>query len=302
MVRRFVTLGFILLMVVAPLGVPTASAAEVRTGSYMRTTDELNLRAGPGVGYRVRVVIPHGARLWIESGPYRTYWYQAAYRGRSGYVHGAYLGPGYARSFTKLNTTAKVVALTFDAGSDTGYTRQILDTLAARGVKASFGITGRWAEANPSLMRRIVREGHTVINHTYTHRSFTTGYPYLNRPLTYEERTRELWKTQSAVARLTGGTTKPYFRPPYGAYDRSVEADVWSRGYAYNVMWSVDSLGWNGLTKGQIVQRVLNGLEPGAIYLFHVGSQSQDGPALPSIIRELRERGYTFALISDYYR
>ena len=193
------------------------------------------------------------------------------------------------------------MALTFDAGADTGYTAQILDTLSETGVRATFGITGKWAEANPELVRRIAREGHTFINHTYSHRSLT-GYSTQSRPLTYQERADELWKTHAVILELTGKSTKPYFRPPYGDYDDSVLSDVYSRGYTYNVMWTVDSLGWKGLTKEEIVGRVLDGLEPGAIYLFHVGSQSQDGPALPQMIRELRERGYGFVTIDEFYR
>lgn len=193
------------------------------------------------------------------------------------------------------------MALTFDAGADTGYTSEILDTLSANGVRASFGMTGKWAEANPDLLRRIVDEGHMVINHTYSHRSFT-GYSTGSAPLTYGERADELWKTHSTILRIAGASSKPYFRPPYGDYDGSVLADVYSRGYTYNVMWSTDSLGWKGLSKQEILQRVLNGLEPGAIYLFHVGSQSQDGPALQSIITALRKRGYDFATIDGFYK
>ncbi len=93
------------------------------------------------------------------------------------------------------------------------------------------------------------------------------------------------------VSRLASRNTRPYFRPPYGEYDNSVLRDVWSRGYSYNVMWSTDWLGWKGLTSPQIVQRVMDGAQPGAIYLFHVGSRSQDGPALPEIISKLRGQG-----------
>ena len=80
-----------------------------------------------------------------------------------------------AVTITQLETSRKVVALTFDAGSDAGYASLILDTLKTNKVKASFGITGQWAEAHPALLRRMVREGHTVMNHTYSHPSFT-GY------------------------------------------------------------------------------------------------------------------------------
>ena len=202
-----------------------------------------------------------------------------------------------AVTITQLETSRKVVALTFDAGSDSGYASRILDTLKANRVKASFGITGQWAEAHPALLRRIVREGHTVMNHTYSHRSFT-GSSTGTAPLSYKQRVHELRKTESVVRRIAGASTKPYFRPPYGDYDASVLADVYTRGYKYNVMWSTDSLGWKGYTKKQILQRVLEGRKPGAIYLFHVGSQSKDGPALQSIISELRKRGYGFVTIN----
>lgn len=205
-----------------------------------------------------------------------------------------------ALTISKLPTTARVVALTFDAGADVGYTTQILDTLRAEGVKASFGITGKWAEANPALVRRIADEGHMFINHTYSHRSLT-GRSTGESALSYDERADELWKTHSMILNLTGVSSKPYFRPPYGDYDETVLADVRSRGYTYNIMWSVDSLGWKGLSKEQIVDRVMTGLEPGAIYLFHVGSQSQDGPALPTMISTLGQKGYSFARVSDYY-
>jgi peptidoglycan/xylan/chitin deacetylase (PgdA/CDA1 family) len=116
-----------------------------------------------------------------------------------------------AVTITQLDTSRKVVALTFDAGSDVGYASRILDTLKANRVKASFGITGKWAEAHPALLRRIVREGHTVMNHTYSHRSFT-GSSTGTAPLSYKQRSAELRKTESAVQRIAGVSTKPYFR------------------------------------------------------------------------------------------
>jgi len=196
------------------------------------------------------------------------------------------------------NPARRLVALTFDAGADTGYAAQILDTLRANGVRASFGVTGRWAEQNPELLRRIVAEGHQLINHSYSHSSFTgrsTGRP----PLSQAQRWQELDRTEDVVQRLTGATTKPYFRPPYGDYDASVNADVYARGYTYNVLWTVDSQGWTGLPAQQIVQRCLSLAQPGAIYVFHVGSASQDAQALPAIIAGLRAAGYGFGTVAE---
>lgn len=78
--------------------------------------------------------------------------------------------------------------------------------------------------------------------------------------------------------------------------------DLRTLGYTLNLMWTVDSLGWKGLSRQEIVQRVLGGTEPGAIYLFHVGSQSQDAAALPAIIQNLQARGYTFTTFDAFYR
>ncbi|HXG41114.1 MAG TPA: polysaccharide deacetylase family protein [Dehalococcoidia bacterium] len=198
---------------------------------------------------------------------------------------------GSARVVSRGDPSRPLVALTFDAGADAGHTVQVLDTLRAKGVRASFGITGRWAEQNPELLRRIVAEGHHLINHSYSHDSFTgrsTGRP----PLSQTQRWQELDRTEEIVQRLTGATTKPYFRPPYGDYDASVNADIYARGYLYNVMWTVDSQGWTGLPAQQIVQRCLSLAQPGAIYVFHVGSASQDALALPAIIDGLRAAGY----------
>lgn len=189
------------------------------------------------------------------------------------------------------DTSRKVVAFTFDAGADAGYTMLILDTLKANGIHASFGMTGKFAETYPDLVKRMVNEGHTLINHTYDHKSFT-GNSTQDYGLTEQERWDELNRTEQIIHDLTGVTTKPYFRPPYGDYDESVNEDVGAIGYKYNVMWAVDSRGWTGIPAAQITSRCLEMLEPGAIYIFHVGSQSQDGPALQSIIDGIKARGY----------
>lgn len=205
---------------------------------------------------------------------------------------------GPATTITIGDTSQQVVALTFDAGADVGYTGLILDTLAANGVRASFGMTGKWAEQNPDMLRRIVNEGHELINHSYDHASFTGGTTN-TPPLTRDERWEQLDRTEQIVQDLAGATTKPYFRPPYGAYDQSVLEDVGARGYRYNVMWTVDSRGWQGISEAEIIQRCLGLAEPGAIYIFHVGGQSLDGPALQEVIDGLRDAGYTMGNVTD---
>ena len=206
-----------------------------------------------------------------------------------------------ARIIAKGDSSRQVVSLTFDAGSDRGYTEMILDTLRDNGVRASWGMTGRWAEQNPDLIRRIADEGHDFINHSYDHGSFT-GLSTGGAPLTRAQRWEQLDRTEAVIHELTGMSTKPYFRPPFGDYDASVNEDIGARGYRYNVMWTVDSRGWMGLSADAIVDRCLELHEPGAIYIFHVGSASEDGPALQRIIDGLREHGYAFETVAEIVR
>jgi peptidoglycan/xylan/chitin deacetylase (PgdA/CDA1 family) len=195
-------------------------------------------------------------------------------------------------------TTDKIVALTFDAGADRGFTEQILNTLKSEDIKATFGMTGHWAQENPDLIQRMVAEGHNLINHTTTHRSWT-GYSTGEAPLSSAERADELKQTEDIVRGIAGVELQPYFRPPYGDYDDSVISDLQADGYSVMVMWTVDTLGWNGYSLDQIVARAVNGAVPGAIYLMHVGAASQDANALPTVIEQLRAEGYRFVTIQQ---
>jgi peptidoglycan-N-acetylglucosamine deacetylase len=205
-----------------------------------------------------------------------------------------------AVTVTRFDTVERVLTLTFDAGADRGFAPQILDTLAAEGVRATFGMTGYWAEQNPDLILRMVNEGHHLINHTWTHRSFT-GHSTGAAPLSTSERQEELIRTENVIREIAGVELKPYFRPPYGDYDNSVLRDIAAIGYTVNVMWTVDSLGWRGLSAAQINERVISGATPGGNILLHVGAQSLDGPALPEMIRQLRAAGYGFATVHELY-
>jgi peptidoglycan/xylan/chitin deacetylase (PgdA/CDA1 family) len=190
----------------------------------------------------------------------------------------------------------RTVALTFDAGADRGFAAAILRTLEHDRIPATFGMTGKWAAANPDLVRRIAHDGDAFINHTYDHASFTGLSTHLG-PLDRAQRTREIVRTEEIVHRLTGKTTRPYFRPPYGDYDAATLQLARSLGYRYVVMWTLDSLGWEGIGAAAIVQRCAALTAPGTILLMHVGSQSQDAQALPIVVRNLTKRGYRFVTI-----
>jgi peptidoglycan/xylan/chitin deacetylase (PgdA/CDA1 family) len=206
-----------------------------------------------------------------------------------------------AQSISRGPSSRRMVALTFDAGADRGFAADILDTLRDTGVKATFGMTGKWAEQNPDLIQRMVDEGHLLMNHTYDHGSFT-GFSPGTAPLTADQRRRQIERTEAVIASIAGVGLKPYFRPPYGDYDEAMLTQLGLLGYTHNVMWTVDSLGWKGLTAEEITARCIEGTVPGAILLFHVGAQSQDAAALPELIRQFEADGYTFGTIAELLR
>lgn len=200
---------------------------------------------------------------------------------------------GSAQVIWKGVTSRRQIALTFDAGSDTGHATEILDLLRSSGVKATFGLTGAWIRANPALARRVVADGHLVVNHTDRHLSFT-GFSTGTAPLSRAERLRAIADADASLRSATGRGFGPWFRPPYGDRDPSVDRDVALAGCPYELMWTVDSLGWRGLAPTAVVDRVLDATVPGGIVLMHVGAASTDWQALPAVLQRLRAAGYAF--------
>ena len=197
-----------------------------------------------------------------------------------------------------LRAAKGVVALTFDAGADRGYAEDILDLLAAAHAPSSFGVTGEWASRNADLVRRMEAEGHLVINHTLDHRSFT-GLSDERGGLTAARRRAELEQADAVIAPLISHTTRPWYRLPYGDDDAQVASDLAPLGFTRKVGWTVDSGGWRGWPATDIVAHCLEAAEAGAIYVLHVGRDSQDGLALGPLIAGLRDRGYGFATVAD---
>ncbi|HWL35532.1 MAG TPA: polysaccharide deacetylase family protein [Frankiaceae bacterium] len=210
----------------------------------------------------------------------------------------AFPGAAPAAVVSRGPATRRVVALTFDAGSDAGSTATILDTLAAAGIPAGFGVTGDFARRNPALVARMRREGHQIVNHSDTHRSFT-GVSSDRVVRTREARCADLRRAESAIAAAAPGPeVRRWFRPPYGDRDASVDRDVAAAGYRYVVMWTVDSRGWRGVPAAEVVRTTLAAAAPGAILLFHVGAASTDAAALPQVLAGLRARSYGFVTLT----
>lgn len=192
------------------------------------------------------------------------------------------------------------VALTFDAGEGAGHTEAILDLLEANGIRGSFGVTGEWVEQNPELTRRIVADGHMLINHTYDHSSFTGASTGLE-PLPDDQRLAQVEETRRIILDVAGYDTAPYFRFPYGDYDPE-SLDLLARaGYDYTLWWSCDTEGWNGFSPQEIARNCGPEADeggPGAIILMHVADDN-DFAALPVLIERYREAGYDLVTVEE---
>lgn len=190
------------------------------------------------------------------------------------------------------NINQRRVIFTFDAGSGTQSLAKILEILKKYSLKGTFFLTGKWVEQNPILTRNIADEGHEIFNHTYSH-------PHLIQ-LTKKEISDELKTTENLILDVTGKSSKPYFRPPYGERNEKVLAIAAEEGYQ-SVYWTIDAWDWReseGYTDIQIKERVLNNLKPGTIYLFHVGDNIT-GNILDEVIREIRNKGYSIVSLTD---
>ena len=100
---------------------------------------------------------------------------------------------------------------------------------------------------------------------------------------------------------ITGGTTRPFFRPPYGAYDQRVLLQVIRQGYL-PIYWTLDSLDWREAGADMVLQRVTTSLTPqelhGSIILAHCGSFST-AEALPAMLDRFDEFGLEVRTLSD---
>jgi peptidoglycan/xylan/chitin deacetylase (PgdA/CDA1 family) len=186
----------------------------------------------------------------------------------------------------------KVVVLTFDDGpSSSGSTAKILDILAENNIKAMFCITGYGAK-NRDLVEREFKEGHVIIPHSMTHNDLSK--------MTLDQLHADIDPIVQVIKDVTG-TSPKWLRPPFGSYNQQVIDFAKSEGMEI-LNWSDGSLDWDGVKDGwkdpnQVVKDTMSQLHPGAVILMH-DTLKHTAEALPEIIKEIREKGYEFAVIN----
>lgn len=179
----------------------------------------------------------------------------------------------------------KMVALTFDDGPNALYTERLLDGLAERGVKATFFLIGKNAEAHPEIVQRIAEEGHLIGNHTYSHLMLTDGNE--------AEFLEEIDKTGAIIKEITGSA--PVFcRPPFGVWNTCYE----ERLGIIPVLWDVDPKDWCTFDTQTVARRILADCHDSAIILLHDEYETSVEAAL-LVIDELERQGYTFVTVDQ---
>ena len=198
----------------------------------------------------------------------------------------------------------RVVALTYDDGPNPPYTDRILDVLEREHVHATFFVVGRAVRAYPAEVRREVRDGDAIGNHTWNHAHLIV--------MDAAQVRASLGRTDDAIYAASGMRTH-IMRPPFGARDWLVLSEVRKLGYT-PVMWSVPLANdWEYPSAKTIASRIVPKVHDGAIVVLHDGNRGQlcaakhlpartcdrnnDIEATRLIIDELKAEGYRFVTV-----
>jgi len=171
----------------------------------------------------------------------------------------------------------KVLFLTFDDGPDPLWTPKILQVLAKHGAHATFFELGGMQAAHPGLRDQVLAAGNTIGSHSITHAQLTAVSP--------AKRHHEIFD----------GPQSTCFRPPYGATNPKVRADIKAAGMV-QVLWDVDPRDWARPGTQAIVQNILTHAHRRNIILMHDGGgdRSQTVAALDKVLPLLKAQGYSF--------
>ena len=175
------------------------------------------------------------------------------------------------------------MALTFDDGPDPQNTPALLDILAQRSLRATFFVIGTQAKTAPCIVQRLLEEGHSIGNHSWSH-------PHLDK-LDDAAFLQEIDQTAEVLAQITGQAAPSLFRPPFGALTprqtKMLEAE---RGLT-SIYWSYNPQDYNQPGVDCLQSRILSHAAPGQIVLMH-DVRAQTVEALPDVLDELIERGF----------
>jgi peptidoglycan/xylan/chitin deacetylase (PgdA/CDA1 family) len=213
-----------------------------------------------------------------------------------GYQSMAPRGQWFGRTFTGLKAGTRQLALTYDDGPNDPHTLRLLEVLAKHDVKATFFLIGRYVKQRPDIARELVRAGHVVGNHTFSH-------PNLIFASARQTRT-QLLDCQQALADAVGEHSR-LFRPPFGGRRPSTLRIARELGLE-PVMWSVTGWDWKGKPAEYVERRVRQQVRGGDVILLHDGGHSTFGAdrsqsviATDRLIDRYKSDGYEFVTVPE---
>lgn len=192
----------------------------------------------------------------------------------------------------RVQTSAPMIALTFDDGPHPVYTEKILRLLKKKGVRATFFLSGVQVRKHPALVRQIVMQGHEIGNHGYAHRDLTR--------LTPLEIYQDLDKSHRLIERVSGRKVR-YFRPMGGKWNRDVIDCARQLGLQI-VLWSIDPKDWDMSNPAANMEKtIVTEATGGDIVLLHDGGAHQDEMmrALANVIERLQTKGFRFVTVGE---
>ena len=193
------------------------------------------------------------------------------------------------------DSSEKVLYLTFDAGYENGCTAKILEILDKHQVKAAFFLVGNYMEKNADLVRRMVKDGHIVGNHTMHH-------PDMSKISDKAAFSKELLDLESLFQEITGKEMPKYYRPPQGTYSEENLRMAKELGYK-TVFWSLAYVDWNNdsqPTAEYAFSKLLPRTHNGAVVLLHSTSQT-NAEILDELLTRWKEMGYQFATLEELF-
>ncbi|MBC7644809.1 MAG: polysaccharide deacetylase family protein, partial [Thermoleophilia bacterium] len=188
-----------------------------------------------------------------------------------------------------VNTSKKLIALTFDDGPNGAHTDAILSVLAKHKVHATFFVLGQNSARDGARLRKEAAAGHAIGNHGWDHAQLTN--------LSSSQVRSQLSRTSDKIEQITGKRPDT-FRAPYGARNSSVDAVARSLGLR-DILWDVDTVDWRRPGSAAITNEAVSSARTGSIILMHDGGgdRSQTAKSLDGTITRLQAKGYQFVTV-----
>jgi len=180
------------------------------------------------------------------------------------------------------DTPGKEIAISFDDGPVEQYTPELLAILKQHEIEAAFFCIGNRIEGREAILKAIIDDGHIIGNHSHSHHFWFDLYGS-------KKMQSDLAMMDAAMEKATG--KKPIlFRPPYGVMNPNLKKAIVAGGYT-PVGWNVRSLDTVAKDDKKLLDRILPGIKPGAVFLFHDTSKTTLN-ILPAFIGEVKKRGF----------